>query len=137
MNLIRLPLIGQRNGPQTKQEAMAAVSADFKRLSLSIGCPVMALTQFNRAGATEDKRPTTAAIRDTGMIEADADVILLPYRPKAGSGGAVFENDVEIIVAKNKNDAPGRIECGFNPPTMKFVARRETASTPGDDERGF
>lgn len=137
MNLIRLPNIGQKSGPATKQEAMSGVSADLKRLAAALRCPVMALTQFNRGGARGESRPTTADIRDTGMIEADADIILFPFRPKANLGQSSFENDCEIVIAKNKNESPGRVECGFNPLTMKFLSRRAEPGQANEEERAF
>ncbi|GAV19918.1 replicative DNA helicase [Mariprofundus micogutta] len=73
----------------------------FKTLAKQLNCCVMLLCQLNREA--DGKRPTLAHLRESGSIEQDSDVIMLPYRYKDESN-----NDRAIvIVAKNRNGPTG------------------------------
>ena len=63
---------------------------------------VIAASQLNRASESRaDKRPSLADLRESGQLEADADVVVLMHRDPAEP----FE--IEFIIAKNRHGATG------------------------------
>lgn len=94
---------GRKN--ETREQQVAAVSRRLKLLAKELACPVIALSQLNRASEHRtDKRPTMADLRETGALEQDADVILLLH---------VEEDDpstLHVAVAKNRHGITGAFE---------------------------
>ena len=100
---------------------MGEISASLKELAKSEGVCVVLLAQLNRALENrEDKRPGLSDLRESGDLEADADVVAFIHREsyyiqaspefKLGHGDAVsrfaeMENVAEIIIAKNRAGA--------------------------------
>lgn len=77
----------------------------------------MLLVQLNReVEKTADKRPELAHLRESGDIEADADVVLLLFRQgyylamTDDSRLPDVENKLEIIVAKQRMGQTGVVE---------------------------
>jgi replicative DNA helicase len=97
------------------------ISAGLKELAKSEGVCVVLLAQLNRALENrDDKRPMLSDLRESGDLEADADVVAFIHREayylqaspefKAGQGDvlsrfAELENVAEIAIAKNRAGA--------------------------------
>ncbi len=102
----------------------------MKALAKELGVPVIALAQLNRSVETrDDKRPGLADLRDSGAIEQDADVVIFAFREEyylraKGPDQAAedrriaryfeVQNQLELIVAKNRNGPVGNIELFCN-----------------------
>lgn len=66
LQLIEMP----QNKNYTKAQAVGDVSRALKILTKEFGCPILALSQLNRANEQRSsKRPTLADLRDSGAIE--------------------------------------------------------------------
>ncbi len=88
------------------------IITEFKNLARTLNIPVMVLAQLNRQGsARKDKRPIMSDLRDSGIIEQEADQILMLYRE---------EDLAEIIIEKNRHGATGIVRCVFDPAIMKW-----------------
>jgi replicative DNA helicase len=88
------------------------IITEFKNLARTLNIPVMVLAQLNRQGsARKDKRPIMSDLRDSGIIEQEADQILMLYRE---------DDSAEIIIEKNRHGATGIVRCVFDPAIMKW-----------------
>lgn len=87
---------------ENRQTEVAAISRSLKRLAVDERVAVIAASQLNRASETRaDKRPSLADLRESGQLEADADVVVLMHRDPAEP----FE--IEFIIAKNRHGGTG------------------------------
>lgn len=87
---------------ENRQTEVAAISRSLKRLAVEERVAVFAASQLNRASETRnDKRPTLADLRESGQLEADADVVMLMHRDP----DEPFE--IEFQIAKNRHGAIG------------------------------
>jgi replicative DNA helicase len=102
------------------------ITAGLKSLAKDLNICVVMLAQLNRAVETRaDKRPELSDLRESGDIEADADVVLLLFREAyylkdktdAESQARLMccENDLEIIVAKSRMGAVGTVRVFCHP----------------------
>lgn len=79
------------------------LAAQFKNLARMLNIPVILLAQLNRGNEKRaDKTPNMADLRDSGIIEQEADIILLLHKSEE-------DNDEKhyIIVDKNRHGQSG------------------------------
>jgi replicative DNA helicase len=87
---------------ENRQTEVAAISRALKRLAVDERVAVIAASQLNRASENRaDKRPSLADLRESGQLEADADVVMLLHRDPSEP----FE--IEFIIAKKWHGAIG------------------------------
>lgn len=88
---------------------VATISRGLKLLAMEFEIPVIALAQFNRGAA--GRQPVVTDFKDSSAIEQDSNVILLMHRPLADDGSDTTDRagEVDVIVAKNRNGASGRM----------------------------
>lgn len=90
------------------------ITGGLKALAKDMDICVVLLAQLNRqVEARPDKRPELSDLRDSGDIEADADVVMLLFREayyltdkldqESQAKLAACENTLEVILAKNRN----------------------------------
>jgi replicative DNA helicase len=114
--------------PSAKHErndlAIAEVAVSLKELARELDCPVVAAAQINRGSVNRtDKRPMISDIRDSGMIEQAADMILMLHREGyyAPPTPPPDHGATEIIVGKNRNGETSTIRARFLPERCMFV----------------
>lgn len=95
-----------RGKGESREQEVASVSRELKAIAKEFNVPLIALAQLNReVEKRNDKRPHLSDLRESGSIEADADLILMLYRPDYYDQqfqGSLAE--AEIIVGKNRNN---------------------------------
>jgi replicative DNA helicase len=80
----------------------------------------MVLAQLNRSGAARtDKRPIMSDLRDSGIIEQEADQILMLYLPDDGDKSQSHLTS-EVIIEKNRHGECGIVRCVFDPAIMRW-----------------
>lgn len=122
-----LQLVTPSDRRRSTFEQVTQISMDLHRLAQSTGTTVVALSQLSRPETTQGggiKAPTMHALRQSGQIEQDADVILLLYREEQHP-----KNTQRFLkVAKNKEGETGDIiTLGFDGATQTFRAEQRTA----------
>ena len=90
------------------------VSKCLKSLAKTNKTPVIALSQLSRSVETRpNKRPVNADLKNSGEIEADADIIMMLYRDEVYNEESTARGIAEINVTKNRNGALGTVYRSF------------------------
>lgn len=105
-----LGLMGDTAKGQNEQARISQIILGLQQLGKTLGIPIVVLVQINRAAeASDDKVPTMAMLRDSGQIEAAANIVMLLYRHDAYVRGGKVNPDpsragrIEIHVTKNRD----------------------------------
>ena len=128
-----------KSGMDNRNNEITEIARGLKNLAREMEVPVVALSQLSRnVERREDKRPMLSDLRDSGSIEAEADVVGFIYRPAYyASKEAVSQNadekadaerpsgeyqgeEAEIIIAKQRNGPTGTIKLSFLPKFARF-----------------
>lgn len=118
---------------ENRTQQISEIARQLKNFAKELNVPILALSQLSRlVELRRDKRPMMSDLRESGSIEADADVVLLLYRedyPKRdGEEGAheIVDHlrpvDVEVNVAKNRNGPTRIVHLAFVPAHTLFIS---------------
>jgi replicative DNA helicase len=110
---------------------IARVSAGLKQLAKDLNVPVIALSQFNRSVVGE---PTMSNLRDSGNIEADADVIMLLHDEDHGKERG-DESLTKCIIAKNRMGQTGHCYLEAKLKYSRFVSTTREPAPPKQPEQ--
>lgn len=102
-------------GLTPRHEQIANISRMLKQLTRELQIPIVVLSQVGRQ--SDGALPKLSDLRESGAIEQDADVVILLHR-KSDSEDLI--QDTEVLVAKNRNGATGKIHLGFNKEIVRF-----------------
>lgn len=119
-------------GPDSKgnrEQEISNISRGLKSLAKELEIPIIALSQLsrqveNRPGGS--KRPQLSDLRESGVIEQDADMVMFIYRPEY-YGLEVDENNeptkgrAEVIIAKNRHGSLETVKLRFVGQYAKFT----------------
>ncbi len=117
---------------ENRNQEIGEIARALKQIAREFHVPVLVLSQLSRSiERRENKRPMLSDLRDSGSIEAEADVVLFIHReeyygdkeqvPLDPPPGYVRQEEVEIIVAKQRNGPTGKIKLAFQPDFSRFV----------------
>ena len=135
-----------KGSSENRVQEISEISRGLKTLAKDLNVPVLALSQLSRAvEQREDKRPMLSDLRESGSIEQDADMVWFVYRedyyvaakepkrPTEGDDARVFDDHskwaadmervyglAELIVAKQRHGATGKVTMKFDPSVTKF-----------------
>jgi replicative DNA helicase len=129
---------GRGSSSENRVQEISEISRGLKQLAKELNLPVIGLSQLSRAvEQREDKRPQLSDLRESGSIEQDADIVLFIYREdyylaaKQPSDDhpdfAKWQEDMnraygraEVIVAKQRHGATGKVQLRFDSRITKF-----------------
>jgi replicative DNA helicase len=127
-----------RNSNDNRVQEISEISRGLKQLAKELNVPVIGLSQLSRAvEQREDKRPQLSDLRESGSIEQDADIVLFIYREDYYLAAKQPSDDhpdfaawqeqmaraygrAEVIVAKQRHGATGKIHLKFDSRITKF-----------------
>lgn len=93
-------------------------SRGLKQLAKELDCVVLLLSQLNRAiEYRQSREPTLADLRDSGAIEADADMVIFPFCPEPQD----WPNTYRLSVAKNRNGPIGSRDVLYQKDKNRFL----------------
>jgi replicative DNA helicase len=130
-----LQLMSSHRRIDNRVQEIGEIARGLKSLARDLKVPVIALSQLSRAVEhRDDKRPMLSDLRESGSIEAEADLVCFLYREQyykmkeaKETGDEIDMNqdgkpeEAEVIIGKHRNGPTGRIKVGFIPEFAKYV----------------
>ncbi|GAA4776211.1 replicative DNA helicase [Stakelama sediminis] len=140
-------LQGSGRSTDNRVQEISEISRGLKTLAKDMNVSVLALSQLSRqVESREDKRPQLSDLRESGSIEQDADMVWFVFRedyyvaarePKVPQGEGddpkIIEDHAkwtmemqrvdglaELIVAKQRHGATGKVILRFEPEITRF-----------------
>ena len=109
---------------RSRYEDMSEISTFLKQLAISENVCVVGVSQLNRKVEERvDKTPVLSDLRESGMLEQDADVIIFLFRPYYYDD-EVDPNLAYLFVAKNRTGEIGKLDLRWQPDIVKFTEFR-------------
>lgn len=116
-----IQLLTLKDAPDNRQQELSNISRGIKNMSRDLQCPILTLSQINRAGDTG--KPILSHIRDSGAIEQDADYVILVSRDTVSPNGNFVLN---LDVAKNRDGPTGECRVVFKRHTQQILSLQKT-----------
>ena len=107
---------------ENRSQELSQITRSLKNLAREFQVPIIALSQLSRSVENRtNKKPILSDLRESGSIEQDADVVLMLYRESYyNSNIANINNDVQLIIAKQRNGPTGTVHLQFDPKLTRF-----------------
>jgi replicative DNA helicase len=130
-----LQLMRSSRKTENRNQEIADIARSLKQTAKELGVPILALCQVNRGvEGRDDKRPNLSDLRESGSIEAEADLVMSIYRheyykKKAVDQGKKFEPGksevAELGILKHRNGPTGIVYLAFTPSYTRFSNLQE------------
>ena len=111
----------------SRAQELSQITRSLKNLAREFNVPIIALSQLSRNVENRvNKRPILSDLRESGSIEQDADLVLMLYRDSyynslRNSEDLDIYDNVELIIAKQRNGPVGTIDLQFDSKRTKFL----------------
>ena len=106
------------DAPDALREKIDWNLSELRRLSRDISSPVLVISSENRAAYAGNRRPTLAALKESGGIEYSADAVIALWRDKKESETLTADfsrktDRIEAHVLKNRNGELAKVRLNF------------------------
>ncbi len=125
-----LQLMRSHKKTDNRVNEVSDIARSLKAMAKELDVPVIALSQLSRnVEHRENKRPQLSDLRESGSIEAEADMVAMIYReqyykdrenPEEANPDPLRNEPAEIIIAKHRNGPTGSVTLGFQPTFALF-----------------
>lgn len=117
-----------------REQQVSNIAKDLKSLAKELKIPVIAAAQLNRGNDKEkDRRPRLSDLRESGGIEAHADVVILLHRDEYyHPGDNALRGKADFIVAKQRMGPVGSVQMRWDGRIGQFYDM-SFRTGPGDD----
>jgi replicative DNA helicase len=115
---------------ENRTQEIGEIARALKQTAKDLKVPVVALSQVNRqVESRDDKRPTLSDLRESGSIEAEADLVMAIYRgsyyerkltDKVEASDPNVGEVAEVIVLKHRSGPTGTVLLAFQPAYTRF-----------------
>ena len=107
---------------ESRVTAVGELSRGLKILARELGVPVIALSQLSRAVEQRpDKKPQLSDLRESGNLEQDSDLVMFIYRDEYYNEDSERPGEADLIIAKHRNGATGKVTLTFQKEYPKFM----------------
>lgn len=111
-----LQLMGSTGKYQTRSEEVANITRVLKNIARENNLSILVLSQLSRAvECRPDHRPMLSDLRDSGVIEEQADQVYFLYRDDYYNPESECPGIAEVLIAKSKIGPTGTILLKFKP----------------------
>ena len=87
------------------------ITASLAALGKQLEAPILLLCQLSRGvEGRADRRPMLSDLRDSGTIEQDAYAVMFLYRDAYYNDDSAAGNGAEVLIAKNREGATGKVD---------------------------
>lgn len=106
-----LGLIKNKKTFENRNSEVSYISRELKVIAKELDISIICLSQLSRAPMKEENRlPILTDLRDSGQIEADAEIVMLLHEPDQKQ----FPKKLIINVAKNRYGSTGELHFTFD-----------------------
>lgn len=102
---------------ESRRQEVEEMTRQFKEIAMELQIPVVVLSQLSRDSAKSGRPPELHDLRESGSIEQDADNVIFLHQKEDE------ENDIQIIVGKQRNGPTGYIYLKYYRNTFKLENR--------------
>ena len=104
-----------------RNREIGACSGAAKEFAKEYRCPFLMLSQLSkRVEMRPNKRPMMSDLRDSGEIEQDADMVIMPYRDEVYNPDSQDKGIAELIITKSRNGEIGVVRTMFDGGCFRF-----------------
>jgi replicative DNA helicase len=119
-----LQLIEGVEESENRVREVAQISGSLKAIARELQVPVVALSQLSRQIETRGTEPMLSDLRDSGSLEADADLVMFLWQKDQTDRR---DHIVRLKLAKHRNGPTAEIDLVFEPEITRFRDLGETA----------
>lgn len=103
---------------------VSEISRGLKMIARELNVPVIALSQLSRSVETRQGSniPMLSDLRESGSIEQDADIVMFIYREDYYNEDTDRQNIADLILAKHRRGATGKVELFFDKERVRFMS---------------
>lgn len=115
-------IAGQNN--KSSYERITFITKELRQISMNFDCTIIGLAQINR-NAEKENVPMLKDLKDSGELEQSAVSVILLHNDNSNKNIQKNIEDLDIIVAKNRNGRTGIIKAEYNQFNQQIFERRK------------